>query len=102
MATKRGPYRSTVKRRLAQAIDRQLIDLLANGEVVADRTTGAPLIDENGQPIRKPPSAALITAAIRRLSDLRQSGEDGKPDPLGEALAKAQAEAQARHKEPQP
>jgi hypothetical protein len=100
MAERRGPYTKTRPRRIAQALDRQLLDLLEHGEIVADKSTGMPLIGEDGQPIRRPPSAALLTAGIRRLNDLRSQGETEKADPIAVAVAKAQAHAQQKDANP--
>lgn len=55
--------------RMAVNIDRVLADILEHGVPLTDRD-GAAVLDKEGKPIMRPPPAAYIQAAIKRVGQL--------------------------------
>ena len=68
-----------VSARIAAALDQQLLDILEHGRPAIDSRTGLPAVDDDGKQITKPPSAADLQAARRRLADLGVKTSDGDP-----------------------
>lgn len=66
----RGPGRPMLER-LAEKLDRQLLELLTHGVLLYDHRTGKPRFGADGQPIYAPPSAAHYRVIQARLKDCR-------------------------------
>jgi hypothetical protein len=64
--------------RIGSAVDAVLMDVLRHGIAVLDRN-GAPVVDDQGAAVRRAPGADVITAALRRIDQIRQiAKEDGR------------------------
>ena len=69
--------RESIVDRLRYATDRAILDLMERGRVVTD-AAGQPVLDSDGQPIRRQPSAADLAQARARLEELEaQLDRDG-------------------------
>lgn len=73
------PEEMTIAQRMQRGLDLQLVDIVENGEPV--RANGEAIIDpDTGQPIRMPPSAAMLNVVRQRLKELAgQGGDDTHP-----------------------
>src|SRR5437764_1244440 len=81
--------------RTRDAIGRVLLEAMESGEVVIDHATGRPAVSADGEPLRKPPSAAMVRAAMRFVET--EAARNRAPLPYQESdlsrLAKAAAGA---------
>ncbi len=54
---------------ISNALDEHLLDAISNGAPLLDEK-GDPVLDAEGNAIRRPPSAAILNTARQRLKDL--------------------------------
>jgi len=69
---------------LIEAMDRQLVDIFANGVPVVDKQ-GNPVMDKSGNVLRIPPSAAMFKVAQDRV---KQPDEVDESSPIEDMLHK--------------
>lgn len=77
--------------RIAEALDHRILKLIAEGRECVDPTTGAPVVGDDGKPVRKEPTAGDLGAATKWVA-VRSSMPGALPavDPhgVGELLEK--------------
>ena len=61
--------RNKLNNDLAYHLDRTLLKILREGEMCFDPQTGKPMLDDDGKPVRKEPSAAMLGQIRQRLKD---------------------------------
>lgn len=73
---KRGPGRPTHER-MAYLLDRLLLRILTHGQQAVS-SSGRPIVDENGKPVYKEPSAELLNCVRMRLRDVAAMSGRGR------------------------
>lgn len=76
---------------LGEALDKQFAEIVVNGEIAKD-SQGNPIMDEEGEPLRVPPSAAMMGAAMKWY-EKRKDEQGGTKSQDMKALAEAAASA---------
>ena len=68
--TRKQYRRRTIPERLGLYVDKVLVDLMRFGRHAVDPKTGLKVYDDQGEPVYVPPTAADISAALKRLDQL--------------------------------
>lgn len=87
----RSSRQATRLHQLRAAVESRLLDIVKNGRHCFDGD-GRPVLDEAGEHLRRPPSAADINAAVKWLSACGavHSSDKDRPDTVAQLVASIQ------------